>query len=138
MSSAIDQSTCLAAEASARDLIDQLAVATSAINIVLLNLGVHGVAPQPARTVRASINSHQLTKAFEQVKRVENRLKSAPGNPPQQLEKAVAHYRSALRQFKLLLPKLQGWLLTERSRLGSRQAHSASVEGWMKSNRQTR
>jgi hypothetical protein len=136
MNSAIDPSICTTADASDQDLIDQLAVATSAVK---LNLGAQGVSPaQTARTTRPSINSDQLTRAFEQVKRVGNLLKSVRGNPPPPLEEAVERYRSALRQFKLLLPKLQGWLLTERSRLGSRQAHSASVGSWMKSNRQTR
>ena len=49
-----------------------------------------------------------------------------------------AEYRAALADWDRHLPRLHGWLLAERARLGSRNGHVSQVRAWMDGDRQTR
>lgn len=54
------------------------------------------------------------------------------------LNRAEADYRAALANWERYLPRLHGWLLAERVRLGSRNNHTGLVREWMNADRQTR
>lgn len=78
-----------------------------------------------------------LTLAFDQVVKTRKVLKPC-NTAGAELAPALAEYQRLLREFKSNLPRFQGWLLAERARLGSLSSHSAAVDSWMETNRQTR
>jgi len=53
-------------------------------------------------------------------------------------DRAMAEYRSALREWEQQLPRVQGWLLAEKARLASRREHAQSVSTWLETHRQTK
>jgi hypothetical protein len=59
-------------------------------------------------------------------------------NPGSALNRALTEYRTALVEWDRHLPRLHGWLVAERARLGSRRVHIESVQSWVETDRQTR
>lgn len=49
-----------------------------------------------------------------------------------------AEYRATLAEWDRHLPRLHGWLLAERVRLGARSGHVQQVRAWIDADRQTR
>lgn len=49
-----------------------------------------------------------------------------------------AEYRATLAEWDRHLPRLHGWLLAERARLGARSGHVQQVRAWMDADQQTR
>ena len=82
--------------------------------------------------------------AFAAVQRVTERrrnsgvLNSRSGVNNPLFNRAIAEYRYALLEWDRQLPRIHGWLLTERARLEERRAHAAGVDLWLKADRQTR
>ncbi len=79
-----------------------------------------------------------LGRAFSEIVRMQEFLSQLSTGQSKDLEDAAAEYRKALEQFKSKLPRIKGWLIVERGRLAGRQAHSASVQGWINAHGQTR
>lgn len=52
--------------------------------------------------------------------------------------RADAEYRAALADWERHLPRLHGWLLAERTRLGSRSGHANLVRAWVDADQRTR
>lgn len=114
--------------------IAQLSSATAALRSVLYG---SATASRAAVDTSLPIRLSALTLAFDQVAKTRKVLK--PGNTARpELAPALAEYQHLLREFKSNLPRFQGWLLAERARLGNRSSHSAAVDSWMETNRQTR
>lgn len=49
-----------------------------------------------------------------------------------------AEYRATLADWDRHLPRLHGWLLAERARLGARSGHVQQVRAWIDADQQTR
>lgn len=49
-----------------------------------------------------------------------------------------AEYRAVLAEWDRHLPRLHGWLLAERARLGARSGHVQQVRAWIDADQQTR
>ena len=81
---------------------------------------------------------HDLRSAFSEISSMCEFLRHFPEDVSAGGEQAPAEYRQALEQFRSKLPRIQGWLCVERSRLAGRQAHSNTVGEWIKATRQTR
>lgn len=48
--------------------------------------------------------------------------------------RVYSDYRSALADWERSLPRLHGWLLAERARLGSRSGHTQRLREWIAAN----
>jgi hypothetical protein len=112
-------------------LDQELARATEAIRAALKGL-------EPG----SRLELNQVVGAFSALERVNHlRTKRLSGDEKSQQEvsaEAMSRYRAMLTQWANQLPRIYGWLLTERSRLASRRVHTQAVETWMKMDRETR
>ena len=79
-----------------------------------------------------------LRAAFAEIARMCEFTRHLADDGPAGYKGAAADYRDSLAQFRLQLPRIQGWLMVERSRLAGRHSHSTSVSEWIDANRQTR
>ena len=114
--------------------IAQLSTATAALRSVLYGSDV--ISRDTADT-SLPISLSTLTRALTEITRTREVL--SPGNiSVPEIAAALAEYQRLLHEFKLNLPRFQGWLLAERARLANRGSHSAAVESWVETNRQTR
>ena len=107
----------------------QIASATDALGCALAAL-------EPGGQITVAI----VSAAFVAVKIM--REAGPPGHLPtaasQECERAFAAYHAALEGWNRQLPRIQGWLLTEKARLENRLGHAGAVRTWLDSNRQTR
>jgi hypothetical protein len=79
-----------------------------------------------------------LRMAFAEITRMCVFLRSRQSDESARGGGNAAQYCELLAKFRLQLPRIQGWLMVERSRLASRHTHSASVRDWIETTRQTR
>ena len=115
-------------------IMAQLSTATAALRSVLYGSGV--VSGATADT-SLPISVSALTLAFGEIAQAQKVLQIGNTTVPE-VAAALAEYQHLLREFKSNLPRFQGWLLAERARLARRGSHSAAVESWAETNRQTR
>jgi hypothetical protein len=93
---------------------------------------------QKSKTSSPEITLSQLSVAFEEVARMRKLLEPSRPHACPELIVTLSEYQQILRQFKLNLPRLRGWLLAERERLARRRSHSSSVESWIRASQQIR
>ena len=92
------------------------------------------------------VTIHLISSAFAAVRHISELRRSSGsegGNAEtahdlSEMEAVVSEYHAVLLQWNQLLPRVNGWLLTERARLETRVGHAASVQTWLEANRQTR
>ncbi|HZR64519.1 MAG TPA: hypothetical protein VFA85_05180 [Terriglobales bacterium] len=107
--------------------------------IAKASAALHRILPDAADAGSVqSINLADLRVAFAEVMRTGKLLTAYHVRDHCALPAAFDEYQRLLRQFRSKLPQFQGWLLTERARLANRRSHSAAVESWIQTNRQTR
>jgi hypothetical protein len=109
----------------------QIALATAVLRRALANL-------EPG----AQISLDLIDSAFAAVHSVSDRLHSSQVassvSPSGDFDRAMADYRSALREWQRQLPRVQGWLLAEKASLEARSEHARSVSTWLETHRQTK
>ncbi|HEY7353646.1 MAG TPA: hypothetical protein VH596_12845 [Terriglobales bacterium] len=132
---------------SGKQVLEQLSRASAALRCVLSgqeNVS-HDSSPNGSNAksselyaARVSeINVGQLTRAFAEVDHTRKLIECFASGYPE-FAVTLAEYQLLLRHFKSELPRLHGWMLTERARLASRQSHSSGVEIWLETNIRTR
>lgn len=122
------------------ELADAMTSAAKAIRQVLA-----GLEPE------SSVSLDAVLSAFRDVERVGQRQRllrtsashhgsEIPGSEISgpEIDHAYSEYRSALTEWGRQLPRLQGWLLSEQTRLRSRSNHARLVNAWMNADQQTR
>jgi len=124
----------------ANELLTQLTQAIAALRQVVSN--------QPwvrrdsglliGRQITAAFDIQNLAAAFARVAQLQSALVNSDVEVSPEIAPALSHYKILLAQLKENLPRIQGWLVTERARLATRSSHSASVERWMRATQQTR
>ena len=112
----------------------QLSTAAAALRSVLYG---SGAVSRPTADTSLPISLSALTVAFTEIAQAQKILQNGNIRVPE-VAAALAEYQHLLGEFKSNLPRFQGWLLAERARLASRRSHSAAVESWSQTNRQTR
>ena len=81
----------------------------------------------------------QAFRGVQRVSEIRRELRSARQNARgAEYARCEAEYRAALADWDRHLPRLHGWLLAERARLGSRSGHAQRVRAWIDADRQTR
>ena len=117
--------------ASEEELAEEMRRATKAMERVLAGL-VQG----------SELELESLQEAFRGVQRVgevrRHQELQQRGLREAEYGRCEAEYRAALADWNRHLPRLHGWLLAERSRLGSRSGHAHLVRAWLEADRQTR
>lgn len=90
----------------------------------------------------SSLSLEAVLSAFREVERVGALRRFLRTSTPQDRGPEIHHdhsdYLSALTEWERQLPRLHGWLLSERSRLGSRRNHTRLVYAWMNADQETR
>lgn len=82
-----------------------------------------------AQSVRIGFDDLRL--AFAEIIEARAAIECVPQAPPAALADALSQYRAALEVLKRHLPRVEGRLLAERSRLENRQTHMGAVENWV-------
>lgn len=120
-------------------IISQLAKVSKAIREVLPDTmrAQAGLNSEHDMDNDGPLNASRLGNAFEEILGTRSLIENYKFNTPE-LAKALSDYQDLLRKFKSQLPRFQGWLLAERARLSTRRSHSAAVENWVETHRQTR
>jgi hypothetical protein len=98
------------------------------------------------RSALAGLKQGQITfqlisSAFTGVRQVAEARRAAPTvtlSNNCDFQSAVADYHAALAEWNQQLPRVHGWLLTERNRLAVRRRHTRSLKTWLDANQQTR
>lgn len=117
----------------------QVAKASAALRLLLRDNPESDEVRSEAESMRKpSLSTQNIRHAFAEVTRTGELLRAHQPFEELKTSAAFAEYQRLLREFKSRLPQLQGWLLTERARLASRRSHSAAVQGWIETHRQTR
>ena len=111
------------------EIIKKLRVATDELRRAVSALDAH-----------SQISAQLIAAAFAAVQRVSKTQLAARETVESttELHDAMNDYRSALQQWYQQLPRVQGWLLTEKARLERRRAHADSLHSWLRTSNQTR
>jgi hypothetical protein len=115
-------------------IMAQLSTAAAALRSMLYG---SDIAPRDTANTSLPISLSALTLAFTEIAQAQKILQNGNIRTPE-VAAALAEYQHLLGEFKSNLPRFQGWLLAERARLARRSSHSAAVESWVETNRQTR
>lgn len=120
-----------ATAAAAADLAQEMAKATDAIRRALAQL-----APGSRLKLESVLEAFRAVEKVSEIRRALN----LGGRKAQGAEyiRCESEYRAALEDWDRHLPRLHGWLLAERGRLGARSGHAQLVRAWVDANRQTR
>lgn len=115
-------------------IMAQLSTAAAALRFVLYG---SDIAPRGTANTSLPISLSAMNLAFTEIAQAQKILQNGTIRAPE-VAAALAEYQHLLREFKSNLPRFQGWLLAERARLARRGSHSAAVESWVETDRQTR
>lgn len=115
-------------------IMAQLSTAAAALRSVLYG---SDIALRGTANTSLPISLSAMNLAFTEIAQAQKILQNGNIGAPE-VAAALAEYQHLLREFKSNLPRFQGWLLAERARLARRGSHSAAVESWVETNRQTR
>lgn len=85
-----------------------------------------------------AVGVRNLAAAFARVAQLQSALLNSNTEISPEIAPTLSHYKILLSQLKKDLPRIQGWLVTERARLATRGSHSALVERWVRATQQTR
>lgn len=120
-----------ATAAAAAELAREMAKATEAIRRALAQL-----APGSRLKLESVLEAFRTVEKVSEIRRALN----LAGRNAQDAEytRCESEYRAALAEWDRHLPRLHGWLLAERGRLGARSGHIRLVRAWIDADQQTR
>ena len=119
------------APATAVHLAQEMARATEAVRRILAQL-----APGSRLELESVLEAFRTVQKVSEIRRaLRPAEQSAQGAEYAHCE---SEYRAALEGWDRQLPRLHGWLLAERGRLGSRSGHVGQVRSWIEADQQTR
>ncbi|HZQ17379.1 MAG TPA: hypothetical protein VFA90_01560 [Terriglobales bacterium] len=122
----------------ADELFRQISQAIAALRQVVPQVSMAHNSSSPTKCDVPAVSLHDLAAAFARIVQMGNILSNTHSDVSAEIARALSHYKRLLWQFKVNLPRIQGWLLAERARLAARRSHSASVESWVRATQQTR
>src|SRR5579864_5610180 len=117
----------------ARISAQQIASAAAALRRALASL-------EPGVQISLDLidSAFAAVRSVSETPRIRQAMCSLSGADNGDFDRAMAEYRSALREWEQQLPRVQGCLLSEKARLQARSAHARSVSTWLETHRQTK